>query len=172
MGNTTSSWGRPPQPYIMKVSWPIEGLPIATTKNLSILFGFYPFWHNSLFKTPILFSLRPDGGLRCSKLLCRPRTTLRRASPDGVPLGETIQGDQCEFARYTGADSQIATRHSQTVCLCSSTVRLPTRLARPPALRIEALALVSGTRRCVHVTVVKLSASTQGDKATHLLDSK
>jgi hypothetical protein len=74
----------------VKVSWSVEGLSITSTENLSILLCVYPFSPNSLFQTPIMFSLRPGGGLRHSRWPCRPRTTLRRASPDGFPHKEAI----------------------------------------------------------------------------------
>jgi hypothetical protein len=124
VGNTTLSQGRPPHAYIMKVPWRIEGIPIASTKNLSIRSCFYLFYPNSLFQPPILFSLHPGGGLRRSRWPCRIRTTLRRASPDGVPLGEAIQGDRREFAHYVGLDGQAVTRRGPTARLCTPTVRL------------------------------------------------
>jgi hypothetical protein len=40
LGGTSPSRGRPPQAYIMNVSWPIEAIPIASTKILSIFFLF------------------------------------------------------------------------------------------------------------------------------------
>jgi hypothetical protein len=106
VGNLTPSRGRPPQEYIMKVPWLIEGIPITSTKNLSILFCFYLFCPNSLFQTPILFSLHPGGGMRCSRWPCRPRTTLKRASPDGVPTGGVIQSNRREIVQHIGADGQ------------------------------------------------------------------
>jgi hypothetical protein len=127
-----SKSGRPPQAYIMKVSWPIEGHPIASTKKLSILFCFYLFCPNFLFQTPILLSLHPDGGVRRSRWPCRPRTTLMRALPDGVPPGGAIQGDQREFAHHPEAGGQTATHHGQTTNPCSS----PARPIRPPAQQI------------------------------------
>jgi hypothetical protein len=38
VSNMTPTKGRPPQADIMKVSWPTEGIPVASTKNLSIHF--------------------------------------------------------------------------------------------------------------------------------------
>jgi hypothetical protein len=124
MGNTTPTRRRPPQAYTMKVSWPIEAVPIAHTKNLSVLLYFYPFYLNSPLQTLCMFSLRPGGGLRCSRWSCRPRTTLRQALPDGVPPGGAIQGDRCVFTHNTDPDGQTATHcgrttgpTGQTVCL-------------------------------------------------------
>jgi hypothetical protein len=114
----------------MKVAWPIEGLLIASTKNLSMLFCFYLFTLILSFKPPTSFSLRPDGGLRHSSWPCRPRITLKRASPKGVPLEEVIQGDQREIAQYTGADDQTAVRLPAIVRRWSD--RLPSRSDRLP----------------------------------------
>jgi hypothetical protein len=115
MRSMTPTRRRPPQTYIMKLSWPIEGIPITSTNILLIRSCFYLFYPNSLFQTPILFSLHPDGGLRHSRWPCQPRTTLRRAPPDGVPPGGAIQGNRHEFTQYTGADGQTTTRRGQTM---------------------------------------------------------
>jgi hypothetical protein len=108
-----------------------RGHPIASTKTLSIHFYFYPFCSNSLFQTPIPFSLHPGGGLRRSRWPCRPRTTLRRTSPDGVPPGEAIQGDRREFAHHPEADGQTATRRGQTTSPYSPTANAWSRGPRP-----------------------------------------
>jgi hypothetical protein len=107
MGNMTPTRGRPPQAYIIKVSWPIEGIPIAPTKNLSILLCFYPFYLNSPLQTLCMFSIHPDGGLRHSRWPCRPRKPLRQALPNGAPPRGAIQGDRCEFMHSTDPDSFI-----------------------------------------------------------------
>jgi hypothetical protein len=70
VGNTTPSRGRPPQAYLMTVPWPIEGISIASTKNLSILFCFNLFFPNSLLQPPILFSLHLGCRLRHSRWPC------------------------------------------------------------------------------------------------------
>jgi hypothetical protein len=177
MENTTPSRVRLPQAYIIKVSWPIEAITVASTKIYQYFYVFISFYPSSLFQPPIIFSLRPDGGLRRSKWPCRPRTTLRRASPDGVPPGGAIQSDWCELVHYTGSDIQTATMHGRTAHLCTPTVKLPsgsvqspttvrqwsnhqTRSVSPPVLGTEALGPISGTHGCVRVTAVKLSAST------------
>jgi hypothetical protein len=138
VSNTTPTRKRPLQAYIMKVSWPIEGILIASTKNLSIFFYFYLFCPNSLFQTTIPFSLHPDGDLRRSSWPCRPRTTLRRASPNGILPGEAIQGDRCEFTHHLEAGSQTATQRSQTassyspiVIPLAQPIRLPASLTEP-----------------------------------------
>jgi hypothetical protein len=154
--NTTPSWGRPPQAYIMKVSWLIEAIIVASTKNLSILFYFYLFCPGSLCQPPILFSLRPCGGLRRSRWPCRPRTTLRLVPPDGVTPGGATQGDRREFAHYLEAGGQTATHRGGTASHCSPTVRPPARPIRSPAPGTEALGPISGTCGCVHVTAAKL----------------
>jgi hypothetical protein len=82
------------------------------------IFVFYLFCPNSLFQTPILFSLHPGGSLRHSRWPYRSRTTLRRASPDRVPTREVIQSNQCEFTHHPGADD-----HTASTCLL--TVRPP-----------------------------------------------
>jgi hypothetical protein len=125
MSNMTPTHGRPPQTYIMKVSWPIQGIPIASTKILLIHLCFYLFCPNSLFQTPIMFSLYPGGGWRCSRWPCQPRTTLRQALPDVVPPKGVIQGDRREFAHHPGADCQTITRRSQAASPRSSMVRPP-----------------------------------------------
>jgi hypothetical protein len=43
MGNTTPTQGRPPQDYIMKISWPIEAIPIASTKIYQYFYVFILF---------------------------------------------------------------------------------------------------------------------------------
>jgi hypothetical protein len=152
----TPSRGRPPQTYIMKVSWPIELLPISSTKNLSLLFCFYLFYPNSLFQPPIMFSLHLGGGLRRSRWLCRPRTTLRRASPDGSLPEKLSKANRREFTHHPGVDGQTAHRWLDR----------QTWLVRPPALGAETLGPVSGIRRCV--CAAKLSASTHGKRKTQL----
>jgi hypothetical protein len=111
--------------------------------------------------------------LRHSRWPCRPRTTLRQASPDGVSPGGAIQGDRCEFVHYTGSDGQSATRRGPTACLCTSMIRLPLCVVRPPATvhrwsdhqtwpvrppapGTEALSHVLGTHGRVCATTVKL----------------
>jgi hypothetical protein len=160
MRNTTSSRGRPPHAYIMNVSWPIKGVPIVSTKNLSIIFCFYLFCPNFLFQTSIMFSLHPGGGLICFRWPCRPRATLRRASPDGVPPEGAIQGDRREIVQHTGANGQTVTRHGQTASYCPTTARPSTQPVRPPAPRTKTLGSVSGTRGHVRVMATKLSTST------------
>jgi hypothetical protein len=78
-----------------------------------------------------MFSLRPGGGLRCSRWSCRPRTTLRRALPDGVPPRGAIQGDQCVFTHNTDPDGQTATHCGQTTGPTGQTVCLWNRGPRP-----------------------------------------
>jgi hypothetical protein len=124
MGNTTPSWGRPPQAYIMKVLWLIEGLQIASTKNLSILFCVHQFCPRSLFQPPIMFSLHPGSALRCSWWPCQPRTTLRRALPYGAAPGGAIQGDRREFAQHPEVGGQTAIHRGQTTSLCLPIARL------------------------------------------------
>jgi hypothetical protein len=158
--STTPTRGRPPQAYIMKVSWPIKDIPITSTKTFINMFMFLSLCPNSLFQSPILFSLRSGGGLRRSRWPCRPRITLRQTLPDGVPPGGAIQGDQREIAQNAETDGQTATTHGQTTRSCSATVIPPNRPVRPSASRTEALNPVSVTCGCVRVMAVKLSAST------------
>jgi hypothetical protein len=40
MGNMTPTWGRSPQASILKVSWPIEAIPIASTKIYQYFYVF------------------------------------------------------------------------------------------------------------------------------------
>jgi hypothetical protein len=148
----TPSQRRPPQTYIMKVSWSIDSIPIAYTKILLIHLCFYLFCPNSLFQTPILFCLRPGDGLRRSRWPCQPGTTLRRAHPNGVPPRGAIQGDRREFAQYVGADVQTV-RRPGLVHWWSDHLRRSVRLLAPDT---EALGPVSGTRGCIRVTAVKL----------------
>jgi hypothetical protein len=86
---------------------------------------FFTFCPNSLFQTPIMFSLHPNGSLRRSRWPCRPRTSLSRALPDEIPPGGAIQGDRREFVHHPGVDGQTATRRGQTASPCSPTVRPP-----------------------------------------------
>jgi hypothetical protein len=58
------------------------------------------------FRFDCLFT--PSRQLSRSRWPCRPRTTLRRALPDGIPLGGAIQGDRCEFTHHPEADGQTA----------------------------------------------------------------
>jgi hypothetical protein len=142
----------------MKVSWPIEGISITSTKIYQY-FSVFILFPSFRFQPAILFSLHPDGGLRRSRWPCRPRTTLRRALPDGATLRGAIQGDRREFAHYPEAGGQTTTHRGRTANPCSSTVRPPARPVWPPAPGIEALGPIFGTHRRICVTTVKLSTS-------------
>jgi hypothetical protein len=111
-------------------------------KLLSICLCFLSLCPNSLFQAPIMFSLHLNGSLRRSRWPCQPRTTLRRALPNGFPPGGTIKGNRREITQNAEPDGQTATMHGQTTMSCSAMVRLPT-----PG--IEALGPILGTRGCV-----------------------
>jgi hypothetical protein len=106
-----------------------------------------------------MFSPCPDGGLRCSRWPCRPRTTFMLALPERVPPGGVIQTDRREFMHYPEAGGQTAIHCSQAGSPYLLMLRLPTRLVQPPTPGTEALGAVSGAREHVHVTVAKLSMS-------------